>query len=138
MSIRDLAVLVVEGEPLIAMDIVVTLESAGVCILGPVRSLEDAKRFFNEAFTDPPCDGVVLNYRPVVGTSGELALKLVAAGIPVILHTASSQAVKFLYDELGVSVVPKPALKGDLDRRKEASRDGRTGGVVAPHSALGG
>ena len=62
MLIRGPGILVVGDEPLIATDIVVTLEAVGARILGPVQSIEGAERLLGDSFTDPPCDMVVLDH----------------------------------------------------------------------------
>lgn len=142
MSIRGLAILVVEDEPLIAMDIIVTLEGCGALGLGPVRSLEGAEHFLGEARAVPQCDVVLLDYRLVDGTSDKLARRLVEAGVAVVLYTASSQAVKPLSDELGVPLVPKLASEDDLvtaiqTSAKERAAAGGPKTLAATHSAFG-
>src|SRR5262249_42254672 len=43
-SLKDKRILIVEDEPLVALDMQSMLSSAGCAIIGPVGSIEDAKR----------------------------------------------------------------------------------------------
>jgi hypothetical protein len=54
-SLRGSLILVVEDDPLIALDLTATLERAGVVVLGPAGRLNDAMLLAEKAFQLPLC-----------------------------------------------------------------------------------
>jgi CheY-like chemotaxis protein len=75
--------LIVEDEPLIALDIVAGLESAGVSVEGPVSSVEDALRAVEEASFDGALLDANLRGEPV----GDIAAALTRRDIPFMFVT---------------------------------------------------
>lgn len=75
-------VLVVEDEPIIAIEVATIIESAGFTVLGPVASVAGAKSFIHEA------DVGVLDINLVRETSEPIALELRKMGKPFVILTA--------------------------------------------------
>lgn len=85
-DLRDLKghrILVVEDEPLIGMDIVVTLEDAGAKVEGPIATIEDACRLIRDGRFDAALIDANLHGRSV----GEVAAALVEQGVPFAFAT---------------------------------------------------
>ncbi|HUL08464.1 MAG TPA: PAS domain S-box protein [Candidatus Acidoferrum sp.] len=76
-------VLVVEDEPLIAMDIAATLTDAGCAVVGPASSVEEAKALIADAAFDAALLDANLGGRPV----DELAAALTRQAIPFAFLT---------------------------------------------------
>jgi two-component sensor histidine kinase len=81
--LRGKRFLVVEDEPLIALEIVAGLQSAGVHVEGPVGSLEDALR----AIEDASFDGVLLDANLRGEPAGDIAAALTRRSIPFVFVT---------------------------------------------------
>lgn len=98
---RTLAVLVVEDEPLIALDIEDALSSAGALVT-VARSLDEARRRLAEG----PPDMVLLDVVLPDGRSFDLAQELLALGLPFAFLTGYDHGIP---DSLRtVRVVEKP------------------------------
>ena len=80
--LRGKRFLVVEDEPMIALDIVAGLESAGVAVEGPVGSVEDALRAIENALIDGALLDANLRGEPV----GDIAAALTRRNIPFRLR----------------------------------------------------
>ena len=72
-------VLVVEDDPLIALDIADTLRGAGVVVAGPATRLSKALRLVDEV----RIDAAAIDVRLDRDTTNELANRLTAARVPV-------------------------------------------------------
>jgi PAS domain S-box-containing protein len=81
--LRGKRFLIVEDEPLIALDIVAGLESAGVNVEGPVGSVEDAL----QAIEDGSFDGVLLDANLRGEPAGDIAAALTRRNIPFAFVT---------------------------------------------------
>jgi DNA-binding response OmpR family regulator len=79
-------VLVVEDEPIIALDICQQLANAGFEVLGPATSVANALLFIAE----PGCDVAVLNVNLGNETSEPIARKLRASGKPFVVLSGYS------------------------------------------------
>jgi DNA-binding response OmpR family regulator len=98
------SILVVEDEPLIALDIEVTFANA-CAIVHRARTLSDAHLLVEQ--NNP--SAAVLDFRCGDGDAGALCAKLVARKIPFVIDSGDSQA-----PHEGALVVPKPARPGAL------------------------
>jgi DNA-binding response OmpR family regulator len=79
-------ILVVEDEPLLAMEMKLALENAGFEVLGPATTVSRAM-----ALLEPRgCDAAVLDVNLGGKTSEEVALKLAACGTPFVTVTGYS------------------------------------------------
>jgi CheY-like chemotaxis protein len=81
--LRGKRFLIVEDEPLIALEIVAGLESVGVDVEGPVGSVEDALR----AIEDASFDGVLLDANLRGEPAGDIAAALTRRNIPFVFVT---------------------------------------------------
>jgi CheY-like chemotaxis protein len=86
--LRGKRFLVVEDEPLIALEIVAGLESAGVDVEGPVGSAEDALRAIEHA----SFDGVLLDANLRGEPAGDIAAALTRRNIPFAFVTGYGRA----------------------------------------------
>jgi DNA-binding response OmpR family regulator len=75
-------ILVVEDEPLIAMEIVATLQEAGCAVAGPTANVAAAV-----ALVEAGCDGALLDANLSGEPVGELAATLTRAGVPFAFVT---------------------------------------------------
>lgn len=114
MPLEGLIILLVEDEPLIALDIAQTLRGAGADVRGPLPSLAAAHRYMDAPPGDIRVDAVVLDYQLVDGNTEALARSLTASAIPFVWHTANSELVRPLAEEMKIKVVSKPAAERDL------------------------
>ena len=78
------AVLVVEDEAIIAMEMAEAVESAGGTVLGPAPSVEAAMTLLGE---HPQIDAAILDVRLQDGISIEVAQELKRRGVPLIFVT---------------------------------------------------
>jgi signal transduction histidine kinase/DNA-binding response OmpR family regulator len=76
-------ILVIEDEPLIALEIVAGLESAGVNVVGPVGSVEGAL----QSIEDASFDGVLLDANLRGEPAGDIAAALTRRNIPFVFVT---------------------------------------------------
>ena len=79
-------VLVLEDEPLLALDMAQALEEAGYAVIGPVRTLSDAMRLLDEV----GCDAAVVDVNLGSTTSAPLASELRNRSIPFAAVTGYS------------------------------------------------
>ena len=106
--LRGWTVLIVEDEPLIAIDVAITFEDAGATVCGPVRDVGGALEAIDAQALDA-LDGAVLDVNLGDHTCEAVALRLAARGVPYILHTGNHQGNAALIERLHAPVVCKPA-----------------------------
>jgi CheY-like chemotaxis protein len=82
--LRGKRFLIVEDEPLIALEITAGLENAGMDVEGPVSSVEDALRAIDD---DGSFDGVLLDANLRGEPAGEIAAALTRRNIPFVFVT---------------------------------------------------
>ena len=114
MSLSGLNVLIVEDEPLIALDIAETLETAGACVAGPIRSLKSAFEALEACGAADTWDAVVLDYNLLDGTSEPFGKALKLRNIPFLIHTGNVEFLSGLAMHLNVPLVGKPATDAAL------------------------
>jgi DNA-binding response OmpR family regulator len=93
------SILVVEDEPLIALDIEQTFAKAGAIVL-PTRTLGDAHHLVEQN----SLSAAVLDIRLCDGDSEALCARLVLHDIPFIIHSGYPQAA-----QPGAVAIPKPS-----------------------------
>ena len=106
-------VLVLEDEPLIAMDVACTLEDAGASVTeaGNARSAIIAADLA-EAGERLTC--AVLDVNLGDHTCHDVTTRLRALGVPFVLHTGDLRGPDELVDRIGAPVVSKPSTPGAL------------------------
>lgn len=95
-------ILVVEDDPLIALDLKATLEHAGVVVLGPAGRLKDAMLLAEKSLPV----AAVLDVRLEVGTSLPLAQWLAERDIPFVFQTSDPTLIDAAYS--AAPVLRKP------------------------------
>jgi DNA-binding response OmpR family regulator len=101
-SLRGWNILVVEDDPLIAMDLEGMLEVAGATVIGPAYEVRDTLNLIENS----PIGAAVLDYRLQNGTTLPLARLLTERGIPFVFQT--SDPLNAARDNPGATVIPKP------------------------------
>ncbi|WP_162914644.1 response regulator [Desertibaculum subflavum] len=113
--------LVVEDEPLIGMDIALTIEDAGWRVLGPAPSVAAALALLAREKPDIAFVDVHLNRE----TSGPVVIRLGELGTPVVLTTAYPNPTVMGPEFEGLPLLVKPfdhaALRSIVDRRRGVS-----------------
>ena len=92
-SLRGSLILVVEDDPLIALDLKATLEHAGVVVLGPAGRVRDAMLLAEKSLPV----AAVLDVRLEVGTSLPLAKWLAERDIPFLFQTSDPTLIDAAY-----------------------------------------
>ena len=105
--LEGLRLLVVEDDPIIALDVASSLTMAGATVLGPAYTVSKAL----ELIACSPVDAAVLDYRPAE-TASPVAHRLVAMEIPFLFHTSSSSNPALAHP--GVPIVDKPTRPEQL------------------------
>ena len=103
-TLRGRRVLVVEDDPLIAMELADLLATGGVEPLGPVPTIQAALATL--AAAQP--DAVVLDLNLRGERSTPVARALLAAGVPFVLTTGYARSQLDEPDLLDAPLVPKP------------------------------
>jgi DNA-binding response OmpR family regulator len=80
--------LIVEDDPLIALDIEGTVEDAGAVIAGSARTVGQALSLISDTIID----AAVLDYRLETETATPWADRLIELRVPFIFHTSSGSA----------------------------------------------
>jgi PAS domain S-box-containing protein len=76
-------ILVVEDEPLIALDIQARLDAAGCAVVGPAASVEAARRLLAQG----PVDAALLDVNLAGNRADDLAAELARRGVPFVFAT---------------------------------------------------
>lgn len=88
-TLTDRRILVVEDDPLIALDLQDILLKAGAVVIGPASQLSTADSLIQQY----RLDAAVLDVRLEIGTTLPLADRLAAAGIPFLFQTSDPGAI---------------------------------------------
>ena len=108
-SLVGVCVLIVEDEPIVALDLASTLEDAGADVVGPAFSLEQAERLSD----NPNIAVAVLDIRLGNRTVTPIASKLYNRGVAIIFHTGHG-AANFTNQWPDSIILRKPARTDDL------------------------
>jgi CheY-like chemotaxis protein len=122
MSSSELAglwVLIVEDDPIIALDVAQTLADAGAIVVGPAHSVAQALRLVDGG----GLDAAVLDYRLEREVSSPIADWLGRMSVPYLFHTSSRMEPQAAYPH--VPIIDKPTL--DKQDRKEWVASRRAG-----------
>ena len=85
LPLRGLRILLVEDDPLIALDLAQVVAAAGADVLGPAHTVAKALSLIDSA----PIDCAVLDWRLEKETVLAVAERLSSAGLPFLFHTSS-------------------------------------------------
>ena len=114
--LRGSLILVVEDDPLIALDLKATLEHAGVVVLGPAGRVRDAMLLAEKSLPV----AAVLDVRLEVGTSLPLAKWLAERDIPFLFQTSDPALIDAAYSAAPVLRKPVPARAADRGDRRSS------------------
>jgi CheY-like chemotaxis protein len=106
--LHGLRILVVEDDPIIALDIVGTLADAGATVIGPVYRVARALDLLETSVIDI----AVLDYRLENESVSPVADRLSTRGIPYLFHTSSRNQVEQAHP--GVPILEKPTRPEQL------------------------
>ena len=121
-------VLIVEDDPIIALDLSRILKSAGMIVVGPAITLRDAEQLARDNETD----AAVLDVRLEVGDTIAFARDLRAKGIPFLFQTSDPRSLDgfepkpvvlakpFSPDKLVAAVRNLLGIPTELSQRTEA------------------
>ena len=121
-------ILVVEDEPIVAVDLACAVVELGGTVLGPVPSLAYA---FNLLETLVP-DGAILDAILIDGEVTPLALHLHACGVPFVLHSGTGLPAALAAVAPDIPVLMKPTASERVAALLAAEIDARPGCRPAP------
>ncbi len=103
-------ILVVEDEPIVALDLQTMLEDAGATVLGPAQTIAAAQAIIETGNISLAVLDVRLNRDNI----DPVADRLTACGIPLIFHTGHSSIETLSLLWPGCKVLRKPVDAGEL------------------------
>ena len=106
--LQGLRVLVVEDEPIIALDLAQTLSDAGAVVTGPAHRVAAAMDFLDRATPDL----AVLDWRLETETTSPVAHRLTALAVPFLFHTSSRGHPEAAHP--GITIIDKPTRPEQL------------------------
>lgn len=109
LPLKGLPILVVEDDPLIALDVSMTLEDVGASIVGPCESLALFQSLVSELTSSITLRGAVLDVELSDGTSLPIARWLTEHDVLFIFHTGMNPAKTDCLLEFDVPVISKPS-----------------------------
>jgi DNA-binding response OmpR family regulator len=107
-SLATVTILLVEDDPIIALDIRHTPESAGATVIGPAHSVAAAAALLDQM----PIDAAVLDHLIVGGDSLPLAEELSRRNVKFLFHASHRGALPQRFPD--APVIDKPSRPGEL------------------------
>jgi CheY-like chemotaxis protein len=104
-QLSGVRVLVVEDDPLLAMDLDATLAQAGAVVVGPCQTLDEALLRADAG----DFAVAVLDFGLGSESVSPVARRLVKRGVPFVLYTGRSRHEPSMAEWSGCSIVEKPA-----------------------------
>lgn len=127
LPLEGFTILVVEDEPLIALDIATILEDAGAGVIGPFGTLASAVAVIEQYDHSAPLSGAVLDVNLGKDTSVPIARLLHARGIPFVFHTGVNSGTAALLRDFDAPVICKPSTGANLTSIVAAALATRSG-----------
>jgi CheY-like chemotaxis protein len=112
--LKDGHILLVEDDPVIALDLQGVLETAGATVVGPARNPSEALSLVERS----RISAAVLDYRLQGGDTLALARVLAERGIPFLFQTSDPASVAHKYPD--ATILSKPFRPGQLVSAIEA------------------
>jgi len=109
-SLHAARILVVEDEAIVAMDVQFTLEDAGAEVVGPARTLTDAKHLAEHE----DISAAILDLRLGRESAGAVARVLTQRGIPFVFYTGQTAADPLRAEWPDAPLLQKPATTREL------------------------
>lgn len=114
MPLEGFAILLVEDEPLIALDLAITLEDAGAVVIGPCANVDEALSIITQKADHPTLSGAVLDVDLGDETSIPIARELQVQGIPFVFHTGMDLKKADMLREFDAPIIAKPSTPATL------------------------
>jgi CheY-like chemotaxis protein len=122
--LEQIPVLIVEDEPIVAMDLAFAVTDSGGEVVGPVGSVDEAFR----ALSHSDVGAAILDFQLNDHDVTQFAQHLAKAGIPFVFHTANTlpPALAAQWPDLPVLLKPSStaalmeSLAREIQRRKAA------------------
>jgi DNA-binding response OmpR family regulator len=106
--LENLTILLVEDDPIIALDLRLTLETAGATVIGPAHDVASAEAVMNSNTFDV----AVLDHLIVGGDSLPVADALCRRGLRFLFHTSHIGVLPLKFPT--VPIISKPSRPGEL------------------------
>lgn len=129
-SLEKLAVLIVENEFLLAVNLETTMREAGASVVETAASLADARVLVEQR----EFDAAILDIRLMDGNSLPLAQELTERGVPVVIHSGHAKPSDCSMVPEAV-FLPKPSTPTEIVRSVLRAR-GVPGAFDLPRVAL--
>jgi DNA-binding NtrC family response regulator len=97
------AVLIVEDEAFVALDLALSVEDAGGLVIGPAGTIREAMALVSSRIT-----GAILDVHLPDGDAGPILHELMARGIPVVVQTGGGLPARLKEAYPGLRVLTKP------------------------------
>ncbi|MEM7709168.1 MAG: response regulator [Pseudomonadota bacterium] len=118
LNLNGRRILVLEDEPLNALDVEATLADAGVEVLGPAYTEGGAIALIDRAISNtdraPPIDGAALDVHLGDRTSETVAERLASLEVPFIFHSGFARDTEPFVAQSTAPHLRKPASPEDL------------------------
>jgi DNA-binding NarL/FixJ family response regulator len=101
-------ILLVEDEPIIALDVAQVLAEAGANVIGPAYSVSQALKLIEST----EIDVAITDFRLERETAVPVAQRLIGIGVPFLFHTSVSDGVE--QEVPKIPIVLKPSLPHQL------------------------
>lgn len=109
LALKDLRVFIVEDDPLIALDVAMSLQDAGATCFGPYPTCRGALAALPALLETSGIDLAVLDVELGRETSEPIARALSKAGIPILFHTGLDWRNGCAFPGIEASVLHKPS-----------------------------
>jgi DNA-binding NtrC family response regulator len=121
--LQQVPVLIVEDEPIVAIDLAFAVSDCGGEVVGPVGSVDDAFR----ALSHSPVGAAILDVELRDRDVTPLAEHLAKAGIPFVFHTANRLPATLIEQWPDLPVLLKPSSISELMESLAREMRKRTG-----------
>lgn len=111
MRLHEYKIFLVEDEPLIGMELAMSLEDAGADVEGPIASVEAALLLLKDSSMDSRPNVALLDYRLGTSTSEPIARCLRDMSIPIVFYSGSIKDAQPIADECHCRILTKPSTE---------------------------
>jgi DNA-binding NtrC family response regulator len=108
--LHDACILICEDEPLIGLDLSISVEAAGGHALGPAASVEEAMTLLDERIVD----GAILDVNLKDGEVTPVALRLLELNVPLVVQSGVGLPDELKYRVPPVRLFLKPVVPTTL------------------------
>lgn len=112
--LEGMSILVVEDNPVTAMDISMLLEDAGASVVGPFATVTHTYSVVDDRMCDAIIDAAILDVELQGETSVPIAQLMDRRGIPFLFYTGISQSDTNILAKFNAQILPKPSASVSL------------------------